>query len=96
MQKDKLKIGLLYLSFHNSLKKIYGVNRVITKRDIMIKLGRQFLVPKPVRALAVKELEQMGLLKEESKNEFRILDCDLNIEEDINKFFMRLNMFSLL
>ncbi len=96
MQKDKLKIGLLYLSFHNSLKKIYGVNRVITKRDIMIKLGRQFLVPKPVRVLVIKELQKMNLLKEESKNEFRILDCDLNIEEDINKFFMRLNMFSLL
>ncbi len=96
MKKDKLKVGLLYLSFHNSLKKVYGVNRVVTKKDIIIKLGRQFLVPKPVRALAIKELEQMGLLKEESKNNFKILDYDLNIEEDTNKFFIRLKMFSLL
>ncbi len=96
MERGRLEIGLLYLSFHNSLKKVYGVNRIVSKKEIMAKLGRQFLVPKPVRILAIKELQEMGLLKEESKNEFKILDCDLKIEEDTNKFFMRMKLFSII
>ncbi len=94
--KGKLKIGILYLSFHNSLKKIYGVNRVVTQEELKIKLGRQFLVPKRLRVVAIKELTKMNLLKEEDKDCFKILDYELNIEEDANKFLKMLNFFSIL
>jgi len=93
MKRGKLDIGLLYLSFHNSLKKVYGKNRVVNKKELMAKLGRQFLVPKQLRVLAIKELVNMGLLKEESKNEFKIVNCELNIEEDAGEFFKRMNLF---
>ena len=93
---DKLKIGILYLSFHNSLKKLYGVNRIVSKESLIIKLGRQFLVPKRLRILAVKELESMGLLKEESKTEYKILDYKLNIEEDANKFLQAMKLLSII
>ena len=96
MKRGKLKAGLLYLSFHNSLKKVYGKNRTVSKELLMAKLGRQFLVPKRLRILAIKELEKMKLLKQESKNEFKILDYKLNIEEDANKFFKIMNFFSIL
>ena len=96
MEKEKLKIGLLYLSFHNSLRKVYGINRVVTKKELMIKLGRQFLVPKPLRILVIKELEKMNLLKKESKDNFKILDYELNIEEDTNKFLRMLKSLSIL
>ena len=96
MKKEVLKIGLLYLSFHNSLKKVYGIGRIITKKDLMAKLGRQFLVPKQLRILAIKELERMNLIKKEERDYFKILDCNLNIEEDANKFFKRMNLFSII
>ena len=96
MKRGKLKAGLLYLSFHNSLKKVYGKNRTVSKELLMAKLGRQFLVPKRLRILAIKELEKMKLLKQESKNNFKILDYKLNIEEDANKFFKIMNFFSIL
>lgn len=96
MKRGKLKIGLLYLSFHNSLKKVYGVNRIVSKARLMAKLGRQFLVPKQLRILAIKELEKMNLIKRESENEFKILDYELNIEEDTNLFFKMMNLFSIL
>lgn len=95
MKQTNLENKILYLSFHNSIKKIYGINRIVTRKELMSKLGRQFLVPKPLRILAIKELEEMGLLKKESKNEFKILDCDLNIEEDANKFLRRMNIFGV-
>ena len=96
MKRGKLEIGLLYLSFHNSLKKVYGRNRVVSEKLLMAKLGRQFLVPKQLRILAIKELVNMNLLKKEDKNNFKILDCKLNIEEDTNKFFKAMNLFSIL
>lgn len=96
MKKEGLQIGLLYLSFHNSLKKVYGTNRVISKKDIMAKLGRQFLVPKPLRILAIKELVGMNLLKKEPNDCFKILDYKLNVEEDTSKFFKRMKLFSII
>ncbi len=95
MAKENLKIGILYLSFHNSLKKLYGVNRIVSKEAMIIKLGRQFLVPKRLRVSAVKELEKMGLLKEESKTEYKILDYKLNIEEDASKFLRAMSIFNI-
>ncbi len=93
---EKLKIGILYLSFHNSLKKIYGVNRVVTEEELKIKLGRQFLVPKRLRLVVIKELTKMNLLKEEEKGCFKILDYELNIEEDANIFLKAMSFLSIL
>lgn len=95
MEKGRLKIGILYLSFHNSIKKVYGIGRIVSERDLIIKLGRQFLVPKRLRILAIKELENMNLVKRESNNEFRILNFELDIEEDTNKFLKKLNLFNI-
>ncbi len=96
MKRGKLKVGLLYLSFHNSLKKVYGVNKIVTKDQLIEKLGRHGLVPKQLRISTIKELEKMKLLKKESDNKFKILDYELNIEEDTNLFFKMMNLFSIL
>ncbi len=84
---------ILYLSFHNSIKKKFGVNRLISKKEIIIKLGRQFLVPKPLRIVALDELEKMKLIKKECNEYYKILDCELNLEEDTNKFLKKLGFF---
>jgi len=90
MKKKRLQIGLLYLSFHNSLRKKYGKNAIVHKRDIKIKLGRQFLVPKPLRIIAIKELVNMKLLKDVGDDYYKILDYKLNVEEDTQKFLKRI------
>ncbi len=96
MKRGKLKIGLLYLSFHNSLKKVYGINKIVTKDQLLEKLGRHGLVPKQLRIIVIKELEKMNLLKRESENSFKILDYKLNIEEDASKFFKIMHFLSIL
>jgi hypothetical protein len=90
---DKISIKILYLSFHNSIKKKYGINRIISKEDIFTKLGRQYLVPKKLRIVALKELEEMNLIKKEDNNSYRILDIDFDMEENINKFYSKLKLF---
>lgn len=94
--KGKLKIGILYLSFHNSLKKIHGINRVVTEKVLTTKLGRQYLVPRRLRVFAIKELIKMNLLKEVDKEEYKILDYELNVEEDANKFLKTMNLFCII
>lgn len=89
----KISNKILYLSFHNSLKKVYGVGRIITRKELHTKLGRQYLVPKNLRLVACKELEKMGLIKNVRKNEFEILDSEVNLEEDVNKFYQKIRLF---
>jgi len=76
---EKLNDNILYLSFHNSIKKIYGVNKFVEIEKIRIKLGRQYLVPKRFRDKAILELENMGLIKVEEKY-VKVLDKDLDLE----------------
>lgn len=88
----KIDNKILYLSFHNSLKKLFGVNRFVEKEMIKIKLGRQFLVPKSLREEAVKELERMKLI-EVKGNQIKILEGDYDLENNPNKFYLELGMF---
>jgi len=89
---EKISNKILYLSFHNSLKKKFGVNKLISKEEIRIKLGRQFLVPKNLRNNAVKELEKMGLIKKQDKNSFLILEGEFDLENNPNKFYKEIGM----
>jgi len=95
MKKKMLKIGILYLSFHNSLRKVYGTGKIVSEEDLIIKLGRQFLVPKRLRLLAVKELVKRNLIKRESNKEFKILNYEFDIEKDTNEFLKKMNWFSI-
>jgi hypothetical protein len=91
IEKDGINIKILYLAFHNSLKKVYG-NRLVTKKILYMKLGRHSLVPKCLRELAIKEFEEMGLIKKEDRDLYKIIDYKLNLEEDANKFLQRINL----
>jgi len=91
-----LNIGLLYLSLHNQLRKVIGINRVISRKDFFCILGKHFLIPKNVRACIVQEMVLMNLMEKLDKNTFKILDYDLNIEEDVNSFYKTLKLFDTL
>jgi hypothetical protein len=88
-----LNIGLLYLSLHNQLKHVVGLNRVISRKDFFCILGKHFLIPKNVRVCVGQEMILMNLMEKLDKNTFRILDYDLNIETDVNSFYKTLKLF---
>lgn len=90
--KQQLNIKILYLSFHNSLIKVYGANSIIRRKDVFAKLGRQFLVPQNLREPALKELENMGLLKREDRDNVRVVDSKLNLDNS-SMFFQKLHLF---
>jgi hypothetical protein len=90
-----LNIGLLYLSLHNQLKHVVGLNRVISRKDFFCILGKHFLIPKNVRACIVQEMVLMNLMEKIDKNTFKILDYNLDIVRDVNSFYKTLKLFDV-
>jgi len=89
----KLKRGILYLSLHNQLVKRFGVNREVEKKEIYAKLGRHFMIPKNLRELTIKEMEEKGLITQENNNKIIILPLEIDIEKDCNKLYKKAGMF---
>lgn len=90
-----INISLLYVSLHNQLKKSVGLNRIITRKDFYTILGKHFLIPKNVRICVLKELELMNMVERIDKNTVKVLDYDLDIERDVNKFYQTLKLFDI-
>jgi len=93
MEKKELSIGLLYISLHNLLRKRIGVNRYISRKDFYTILGKHFLIPKNIRIVVIKEMEERGLVKQEDRNNIKILDCNLDIENDISSWYQKVGIF---
>ena len=91
--KHKLPIKILYLALHNQLKKKFGVNHLVSMKEFNCKLGKHGQVPKLARFLVVKEMEEMGLIKQESRDAIKILECEWDIEKDTNKFYEFLGIY---
>jgi hypothetical protein len=87
MVKSKLKMGLLYLSLHNHIAKKAGFNKVITRKQFFCILGMKFLIPKSVKPVIIKEMEERKLIKQENKDLIRVLDVDINLERDYNLIY---------
>lgn len=90
---EKLKIGLLYLSLHNQLKKKVGVGHIITIKNFYEILGRHFLIPKNLRIIMVYEMVEMELVVREGADYLKILSCDIDMERDVNKFYRKIGLF---
>ena len=88
-------MSILYISLHNQLKKSVGLNRVISRKDLYTILGKHFLIPKNIRCCILKELELMNMVERLDKNTVKILDYDLDIEKDANKFYKTLELFDV-
>jgi len=90
--KKKLEIGLLYISLHNLLRKKVGINRYISKKDFYTILGKHFLIPKNIRIIVIKEMENKGLVTQE-KEDIKILDCEWDLEHNTNQWFQKVGIF---
>lgn len=88
----KLKIGLLYLALHNQLKKKYGENTIISRREFIIKVGRHFILPKSLRPLILNEMEQANLLLKIDRDHIKILPCDIDLEKNQYELYQLINL----
>jgi hypothetical protein len=88
-----LNIGILYISLHNLLRKKVGINRTISKKEFYCILGKHFIIPKNLRCVAIKEMEIRGLVKQENNENIKILNCDYDLENNINEWYQRVGIY---
>ena len=82
-----LKIGILYLGLHNQLLKKFGINGIIKRKELFCKLGKHGQIPKQIRYLVIKEMEDKNLLEILNRDDIRVLEIDIDLEKDANKLY---------
>jgi hypothetical protein len=65
---------ILYKSFYNLIIRKFGINNIITKKQIFCELGMHFIVPKHLRMEVIDELIALKLIRKESRNIYIILN----------------------
>jgi hypothetical protein len=90
VKRGKLKIGLLYLSLHNQLVRKVGFDRIISRKDFFCIIGKHFLIPKNVKPIIIKEMEELDLIKRENKESIKVLKSDINFLEDAHDFYQKI------
>ena len=84
---EQLKIGLLYLGLHNQLVKKFGVNQLVTRKEIFCKLGKHYIIPKNLRHIIILEMVEKKLIERVDRDTIKILSCEIDLERDANKLF---------
>lgn len=84
---EKLKIGLLYLGLHNQLTKKFGENGIFSRKEFFTKLGKHSQIPKELRPIILKEMEEKELIKRLNRDTLMVLEVDINIEDDCGKLY---------
>ena len=89
----KMNTNLLYLCLHNLLKRRYGFNREITRKELFCELGKHYLVPKKLRPVIIKEMEEIELIKLNDNGTVLILKCEFDLEDNANDFYKHFKIF---
>ena len=84
---EKLGVGILYLGLHSQLTKKFGAGGIIKRKEFFCKLGKHGQIPKQIRYLVIKEMEDKKLLEIVNRDEVRILKVDIDLERDANKLY---------
>ena len=93
MKKNNINVGILYVSLYNLLRRKVGLNMHISRKEFYCILGKHFIVPKNLRCVAIKEMEQRGLIKQENSDRIKIINCDISLENNIDKWYRQVGIY---
>jgi len=88
-----LKIGLLYLSLYNQLIKKMRADKTISRKEFFCIIGKHFLVPKNLRPIIIKEMENRNLIIQEPNSDITVIKHNLDLEKDANKLYRMAGLF---
>lgn len=83
----ELEVGLLYLGFHNQLVKKFGENKTLSRKEFFEKIGRFQHLPKNLRPIVVKEMQEKHLIEVVNRDVIKILPVKIDIEREPNKLY---------
>jgi len=85
------KTEVLYFSLHHHLRKKFGY-KPISKKEFYALLGRHFLIPKPLRIIVLKEMEQRKFIEMIDKQNLRVSGDVINIEDNTSEFYKEMGL----
>lgn len=95
--KEELNKGILYLCVHKKMEdKITNNSRILSKKDFNRMLGETFHIPKNMRIIVLKEMEQKGLVKDlgaTRNSNIKVLKVGICIQNDVNKLYKFAGLF---
>ena len=91
MKKEK-ELDVLYFSLHNHLKKKFG-NKPLSKKEFFALLGRHFLIPKPLRIVVLKEMEQRKLVEMIDKQNLVVSNIVINVGNSASEFYKKMGFY---
>ena len=77
----------MYLGLHNQLLKKFGENAVISRKEFFTKTGKHFIMPKSLRPLVLREMEDKKLIERVNRDFVKILKFEIDIETEQNKLY---------
>lgn len=88
---EKIKIPyIFYLYLHSKLWEMTK-GEVVSEKDLK-KMLFQWKIPGNIRALILKEMQILGLIKKEKRFNVRLLRPEFN-EDKIRKYYIQLKIF---
>ncbi len=63
------------------------MDKTISRKDFFCIIGKHFLVPKNLRPVIIKEMENRKLINHLNSDQIEVLEYDLDLETDTNKFY---------
>ena len=84
--KEK-EIGILYLSLHSHFIRKYGVGNIMKRTELVCKIAKHGQVPKKIRHLVVKEMEDKKLIEKINRDDIKLLEVEIDLEKDANKLY---------
>lgn len=76
----ELKVGILNLKVHNQLRRKYGVNIIMTRKELEGILGWEFKLERGIRVLVINEMIKQKLIEKVDRDNIKILRYDVDIE----------------
>ena len=86
------EVPVLYLCFHKKLYNCYGCT-VVNRKDVLEKMGEIYKIPKNLRVVIMKEMEDLDMISKINRDKIKINSCMIDVEENISRIYYKLGMF---
>jgi len=93
---DEVDIWIFYLCVHKRLDEKVDITRIMNKKDFYDMLGRTYHLPKKLWCCVLKEMEEMGMVKDlgvRRNNNIQINKILKDPEKDANEFYEKFGIF---
>ncbi len=87
IEEKEISLNLLYISLHNLLLRKVGIDKIMTQKELFCHLGKHFLIPKNIKPIIFKEMQNLNMVKKIDRYKIEVLECKWDLETDTAEFY---------